>query len=218
MSNQLLGTAYILRLISSWIGLLPLIIGLFYIKKLNPPIKVIWVYCLLSVISERIIFFLWKHHVNNMPFFHVFTVLEFLLFYLFFKLELGDSFDKIYVKVIAIAFPLFCIVNGVFFQNILEINTNTRPLEAAILIFFTGRGMILSLAPNMIPKFVFSYFVWVCGALLIYFSGSFLLFILTKSLNNSNLSAYKIGWSFHAVLNIIFYCFLSIAIWKHPKT
>jgi hypothetical protein len=213
-----LGIAYILRLTSSWIGVLPLIIGLLHFKRLNSPLKVIWAYCLLSVVSEQIIFFLWKHHINNMPFFHVFTVLEFLLFYLFFKLELGNSFNKPYIKLIAIAFPIFCLLNAVFFQNILEINTNTRPMEAAILIFFTGRGMFLSLTSNNTSTFVFNYFVWVCGALLIYFCGSFVLFIITKFLNHSNMSAYKIGWSYHAILNIIFYCFFSIAIWKHPKT
>jgi len=207
----------LIRTISSWISIVPIVSGLWLWNKLSAAFRFIWLYCLLSLIVEQLLHYFAKNGINNMPFFHFFPVIEFALFVLFFKNELKGIVNTKFYYLLPLLFMLITIINIIFFQSLFELNSNTTSIESVVLVFLSLYAFYILVKNMSLTNHLFARLFWVSSGILIYFSGLLLFFILNNFFAENIFRLYTIGWIYHAFLNINLYVFLSIGLWKQQK-
>jgi len=151
--------------------------------------------------------------VHNVFLFHLYTPIEFafvvFIFVYFFK---GKLTSLGYFGIIL--FFLFCIVNVIFFESLNDFNSIPRGFEGLIVIclsiYFFFR---LFIADEFIHLMKYPYF-WLFSGWLLYFSGTFFLFIYSSK------NAMGINFTYliiHSVLNIFLNIVYAYSLWLGNK-
>ena len=206
-----------LSLISSFIVIIPLLISGFKLRSLNK-VQIRLVYLLLTVLLvESISNILWYQKMNNLPIYHFYTVLEFLLITAIYKKVLANLFSKLFFIVISISFVLFAIVNTLFFQDLQTFNSNTTTLTGVVVILFSLCYFYALLKEVKYNNLETNPMFWINSGFLIYFSSNLILFFMNNSLFKRITEASYILWGLHAFINIILTLFYTVAIWVTPK-
>lgn len=181
----------------------PLLVAMFRMKQLpGYAFAIVWL-LIISGVTQLTIIFLAESGVNNMPFFHGYTIVELLVLILFFKRLLNPGVIKRHIFVLAGGFLLFALINAFFIQSLFQFNSYARSIEAIMIIalcfvFFAqqfGTDQLSYKDPGL----------WFVMGLFVYFSSSFIIFII------SNLSLVLdkyfdwIMWNIHATIVLIMY-------------
>lgn len=207
----------VIRTVSSWISIVPIVTGLWLWNKLSAAFRFIWLYCFLSLIVEQLLHYFARNGINNMPFFHFFPVVEFTLFVLFYKYQLKEIVNTRHYIILPFLFVLITLINLFFFQGIFELNSNTTSVESVVLVLLTLYAFYLLVKNMSLTNHLFNRLFWVSSGILIYFSGLLLFFILNNFFAENIFRLYTIGWIYHAFLNINLYLFFTIGLWKQQK-
>ncbi len=197
--------------------LVPIVIGIIRFNKFPFYLKVIVVFALMSGITSGASILLAKRGINNMPVFHFFTVITFILCSLFYKKALASTkVEKAIVPMICI-FVAFAIVSTIFLQGFLKFNTYTLSFETVVIIayslllFYKLLGADISSLKENTPL------IWINTAFFLYFSGSLFLFLFPEFLTAPQW-VYDTGWIIHGVLVLLMYSFFSIAFIKYKAS
>lgn len=213
MSGSLLN---ILIQIAQSFLLIPILLGIIRFNHLKKIRRILLFLLCVELIVSVIAWYLWSQKSNNLPLLHLYTVLEFsgwaLIYYYLFK---GDKRQKI-VIVVSILFVLFALINSLFIQKLLEFNSISRSTEGVLLIVYSTIYFSKLFKEKKIKKLEAEPSVWLNIAVLVYFSGSFLLFGFSNLLLSMNSYEIKEIWGIHAVFLMIHYSLISIAIWMKP--
>lgn len=199
-----------------WSVVLPISVGILYYPKLQNSSRLILLYTIAAAVCNVIAVYLARHFHNNMPMFHLYAIVEFILCALFFREILKGSRFVQFIPVIIAAFTVFSILNCCFIQSIQTFNSYPRTLSAGITILFSLVFMYRSLDPYSRKADRSPSALFISIGLFLYFSGSLLLFFFGTMLNNSH-SAAQIGWSIHASLILVMYVLFAIAFLKTPQ-
>jgi len=196
--------------------LVPIAIGMIRYKVLPLNLKIIWYYLLVTAVINTVATIIGRvFHSNNMPLFHLFTLIEGLMLIAFYR-HLFKEDKKKWFLYLQIAFAVFCILNALFFQSIYLYSSYTRYVESIVCILFALK-YFAQLAqsdnkPLKIPDFYFSTGVF------LYFSGSFILFIFSNFiLQKLSASTMLIFWTGHSSLVLLMYVLFSIGFIKCKK-
>ena len=152
--------------------------------------------------------------INNLPFLHLFTVLEFVFLIFFYKKAFNRINVPFNVGLLTGIFVVLAIVNAAFFENIWSFNTNLRTLESLILILVSAYFMFSLLAKSEVlyitdyPNFLAS------AAIMFYFSGALFLFASSRVFLENWMSYYPAIWSIHSFFNIGFHILLAKTLWS----
>ncbi|PKV48576.1 hypothetical protein ATE84_0576 [Aquimarina sp. MAR_2010_214] len=207
----------VLRLISSFIVTIPLLLSVYKFKSLNR-IQVKLVYLLLGVLTVEVISnILWYKKINNMPLYHFFTVIHFLLIVNIYKMALSQIFSKYFFTILSIGFAIFAVINTVFLQGLMTFNSNTTTLLGALVIFFSLGYFYALLKEVKYSALETNPMFWINSGFLIYFSSNLILFFMNNTLFKGITTASYILWGLHAVINIVLTIFYTIAIWVKPQ-
>ena len=189
---------------------IPLIVFLFYYKKMAYADKILFAYvCLviLTNISLRVYTYFDKYTVNVI---HIYLFFEIFLFtYLIKVLVQLKWLDKIFWIGFS-AYMVFAIVNTIYWEPFNTFNSNLRSIENLIIILFC-----LLFYYNLFQKTLvtnlsrYPYFYGVSG-MLIYFSGTFFIYMFAKYMNK-NIA--DMLWLVHAILNILLNTSIAITLW-----
>ncbi|WP_271782565.1 hypothetical protein [Aquimarina algiphila] len=214
MSKELFNN---LSLLSSFIVIVPLLLSIYKIKVLNK-IQVNLVYLLIVIlIVEFISNILWYKQINNLPVYHFYTVIEFLLIINVYRFELSKVFSKLFFIIISIGFVIFAIINTLFFQNLTTFNSNVTTLLGLIVIFFALSYFYALLKEVKYRTLESNPMFWINSGFLIYFSSNLILFYMNNTLFKGVTEASLILWGLHAIVNIVLTIFYTIALWVNPK-
>lgn len=150
-------------------------------------------------------------YINNMPLIHLDTLIETVLFLLFFKYTLHRKNLDTWINGILIAFPLLCVFN-LFFQSIYSFNTYTRSLEAIILTAVSGiywmQGPQNANAATQRWTSIGSN--WMVSGIQLYFASTMFLFIFSNFLiANSAQETNILLWNIHAGVTLVMYLFFT---------
>lgn len=184
--------------------LIPVIAGMLVYKKLTKSFRLFFWFFVLSIVSEvqarltNIIFH------NNMPGFHVFTMVEFLVFstiyYLYFQ---KNSIMRPLIAVNTIIFLCIAFVDIFYFKNILEQPILSRSYSSAFIVLYTLICFYHLLRKDDLQySWVYPMF-WVCVGALVYFAPNMLYFMLKKFLLTNAPDIEWISYHTHAAFNII---------------
>ena len=170
----------------------------------------------LAVFFEFLSRFLSGRRTNNMPYLHLYTTLEFLTISLFYYRTLKHFISAKVLLGTIIGFVSFAIINAFFIQGITNFNSYARSIECIILILFSLIYYYMMLSELSIKDPIKSTDFWLNTAFLIYFSGSFVLFILSNLINEQSLEINIAAWAMHSFLLAILHIFISLGLWRVP--
>ncbi|WP_282079933.1 hypothetical protein [Aquimarina algiphila] len=206
-----------LTLIASIFLLAPLLISIFRFRRFNFVQKRLLLLVLITVLVEIISWILWYKLINNMPLYHFFTIIQFLLIVNIYRTVLSKMFSKLFFIIISIGFVIFAIINTLFFQNLTTFNSNVTTLLGLIVIFFALSYFYALLKEVKYRTLESNPMFWINSGFLIYFSSNLILFYMNNTLFKGVTEASLILWGLHAIVNIVLTIFYTIALWVNPK-
>lgn len=194
--------------------LLPVTIALIRKGYREPPGKVILAYLFLAGFFNVLAAVLAARHINNLPFLHLYTVLEFWVITAFFHVVSTTRKEKLFIRWLWVLLPILALLAVLKFNSIYRYNLIPRSVEAltilTLCIYFLMKSLSFSAAP--VPFFNFAIVV----ALLLYFSGSLALFALSDFIVG-NKTINRLIWTTHATFVLIMYLIIAVAYYKNGK-
>lgn len=192
--------------------LIPIIAGVWRYRQLPGSARLILAYLAVAGIVDVAASFMADRRINNMPLLHVYTVFEFIIILAFYyKLLTGKI--RIVIKWMMAAFALLCVAYALFIGSIYQYNLLPRSTEGfiigalAMIFFFRQLN-----ADTKYPETA----LWINAGLLLYFSGSFLLFLFFEVLAN-NRTVNNLAWVLHATLVLLMYILCTIGFIRTRK-
>ncbi|WP_118952817.1 hypothetical protein [Taibaiella helva] len=194
--------------------LLPVTIAVIRKGYRNGPGRMIFIYLLLAGFFNLLAAVLAARSINNLPFLHLYTVLEFGIITAFFYTASSTARERQLIRWLWALFPVLAILNILHLNSIYLYNLIPRSVEALIVlilcIYFLMKSLSFSAAP--VPFFNFAIVV----ALLLYFSGSLALFALSDFII-ANKTINRLIWTTHATFVLIMYLIIAVAYYKNGK-
>jgi len=192
--------------------LLPIIAGVWRYRQLPGSARLILAYLVVAGIVDVAATLLADRRINNMPLLHMYTVVEFIMILTFYYHLLTGKI-KIAIRWMMPLFLLLCIVYALFIGTIYKYNVLPRSLEGFIIgglamIFFFRQLNVNIQYPETV--------LWINAGLLLYFSGSFLLFLFSEVLIN-NRAVSRLAWVLHATLVLLMYILFAIGFIRAKK-
>ncbi len=169
-----------------------------------------------DLLTESLATWMFFRQINNMPLLHLYTLLSFWLFSLFYReLFRKKPFVRRYFWPYMAVVTLLLIANTLWLEPINGFNSNAKTLVQALFIayvvyyLFDAFGKTDFLQPNDLAISLVNM------AILIYNAGSLFIFMFAKTLNNGLLSpkAQSGLWMMNSLLYLIFQLLLLFAVW-----
>jgi hypothetical protein len=189
--------------------------GLRY-TSIDIKLRLIFYYLLLSFFFNSVTTVLAESGQNNLPLFHLFTLLEGVILLFFYRESMADCLNRRLFRVIVCAYICFCIINSLFIQDLHSFNTYSRFAEALLIISFSLYYFYTTLEIKMPGQWYSDPLIMINIGLLIYFSSSLFLFLFSEVLL-SNRQINILAWVIHATLVMIMYILFGIGFFNHRK-
>lgn len=183
---------------------LPIIAALFRFSKLDSAAKIIFSYLICSGLINLAAIILVAYRQKNLPLLHLYTTVEAVLILSYFRNISNSSLVKSALKWIIIGFPILCLLNALFLQSIYEFNTNTRPLEGLLIIFFC---LLYFYQTGFTENWLTKRTSWFNMGILLYFPASLVIFMVSNKLvfGRMNVELNTVLWNIHATLVMLMY-------------
>lgn len=212
----------VITYIGAHIPLLPALLAVVVWKHLDIAARwfavLLWVVSTCSTVGD-----IWTHVIasNNLPFFHVYIVLEYILLIIIFSYILEVKRKLRFVLSFTIPFATLWLLNVFAGDGIWNHPTYIHVLEAAIIVRFALTWFLKVLREKKILSPAKTFAFWMCTGLLMFFSANILLFIFTTFIIAQSDAVFMAIWGVHAILVILLYLTYTIAIlWarKNPTS
>jgi hypothetical protein len=201
--------------------MIPLIIGIIRIKKFSKAEKILFALLCISMLSEIMIFILFKYRLNNLFVSRVQGMAEFILLSFFFNYVFSEqnisSVRALIIKILIFVFIGVAIfdlyVNG--FNSMDNISLTT---ECILLMVYSVLAFFHLIQRPVFDNILKAPLFWFNTAILTYFSGNLFLFIFSNYIENHFSKVSPALWGIHSLLNIAFYILITIGFWRtEPK-
>ncbi|GAP67858.1 hypothetical protein BA6E_101304 [Bacteroidales bacterium 6E] len=193
-----------LNFINNFSTIAPLVLGLLNLKYLRDG----WQWVFGFVVFGFIISMLIEHvfaGVNNLFLMHLYVPLKFILFtgaYRHFLKGFVSTRILVWVVVLFIGYNIF---NTMFIQSITEYNSYPRALGSFLISIYAILWYLKTLTNMEIRRMRDEPVVWFNTGVLIYFAGSFFVFILSNQVLFQSVELSKQVWLISSTLMVIFY-------------
>lgn len=213
---MILSKIYTFLLYLSMISMVvPLVIGSIKFKTLNRTLGVLFVFIIVSVLTELLSYIYLK--LDSSVVFvlqNVFSFLECLLLMLIYYFEFNGK------NLRAIIFSTFLIylvitIKVLFWPYTFEKSNNIMsPINSVILMSLSVYFFVKVQMELTIPSLREYAFYWFNCGVLIYFSTSLILFLCGDYLDRCSKREFQLLWSLHLFTNILVNFLYSISLWK----
>lgn len=200
---------------------IPFILSVLKFKVFNKTLKTLFIYLVISVLSETVSFFLRAKSINNFPVLHIFSLLECLLIMYMYHCEFKNKAVTIIVIFLALIFSIITAVTLLYDGGYNKPDNITDTLESAIIIGFSISFFYKLFKDLTIPKLTNYYFFWLNTGFLFYFGVSFSLFISLEYIEQCNIETARFLWAIQLIINIFYNVLMAIGLWKtqsSPRT
>jgi hypothetical protein len=203
----------IFRILNVSFPLLAVVSGLYALKFLDKPSRIVFALVCIGLCTETLIWVAVKlGSRNTLPGLHFYVMVEFLLWAIFYMYQLQGFIKKIYLWSIIIVFEILCALNTIFLQELTEYPI-TRAFEGLIIVFFSILTYYRIMDEERIKKLTYSPVIWINTAVLIYFSGYLFFNTVFTPLLQKNYEALKfIGIYITGSLNVIYYSSIAVGL------
>ncbi len=196
--------------------LLPILISIFRWQQINPLQRLIAYLAGITLIGELVILIAAYQLGNNLPFIHLFTVIQFIVLSQIFKRGLVPFISSSIIQGLVLFIIGLALVDAIWLNGIYNFNSYARPLASLILISLGLAFLYKTLSELKIRSLEREPLFWITVGVLLYFSGNLIIFISTNYVKISNQALLTL-WSVHAIFNIILNTTYAIALWVRPR-
>ncbi len=195
--------------------LFPVVVSFFVYNKLPFYFRVFCLFLYISLGFEFVGYYLASNGINNLFLMHAFVLLEFSFVSYFYSNLLESYIHKRTMLIIILVFNLFSLINSIFIQKYVDLNTYARIVEMLILFIFSlmyAYKSFRSLVSDRSEESVF----WVNMGYLIYTMTATVILILGDYViknSQERIDTWLINFIFLFVLNI----FVSIGLLRVLK-
>lgn len=184
--------------------LLPLIIGLLKYKNADKASRLLVIYLVVSGLINLLALILVQFRMQNLPLLHIYTLVEAVLIFAYFRTIFTDHRIKKILTYAMIIFPVVCVINFTFIQSIFSFNTYTRPLEAILITFFC---LLYFYKSGFTENWLNQPINWYNMGILMYFPVACIIFILSNYLvfAKANKAMNTLVWQVHGALVLMMY-------------
>lgn len=201
----------LLTYLSSFSVIVPLLIAAWRWRYFGYDGICLTVYLCISLLTEIILIYCHLSDTSTNILVNYFSILEFILVSLVFYFALAPKnilkwffWCSVATLVVVVCFsdkrwPM-TIFNGFYFF---------------VIILFALYYFYKETREVSVQRLSDHYFFWFNTAFLIYFGFSFFIFLYEDFIINADRDVARVLWTFHLVLNIIYYGILTVGIWKH---
>jgi hypothetical protein len=159
--------------------LVPITIAFINYKYLDKPLKTILIFNLITAGFNIPSIILGQYGVHTAFLFHIYAVFEFGCISLFYR-QLFDGIIKKVIPFLIILFAIICLINFIFIQNGVELNTYTRAIESIIIIGYSVMFFNKQSLMEVKYKWADLSINWANTALLSFYSFGFFTFMITN--------------------------------------
>lgn len=202
-----------LYLISTLSILIPLISAGILYRHMDKTLKRLSVFILFSAITETLAIIYFENVWNNIWISHLYAFVQVpLLTWIYSSFIVGVRRKLIVFS--CIAFLLFSIINLVFWEGLMDFNSNQRYFAAVVILMFCSFYFIQVFVEAKVVRIELEYRFWMSASILIYMAGTLFLFILREELLKMIDDDY---WDLNCILNIILNLGLTASLWMGTK-
>lgn len=202
-------TKNILKALSGFSGILPIVFFLLFLKRNNEKkLWVIFLYVVLSFLTDVTAGSLPDHSQTKFYVFSFFTIIEYTLFSIF--LYLNFKSKKLRWMILA-ALPLFYMLAGYYILNKDQsklFDAVPASLESIMMIIFCVSFFFEQITDVEVSFIYSSKTFWIIVAIMVYSAATFFLFVSAEFLTQEERKAY---WFINLISNIIKNLLLTIA-------
>jgi hypothetical protein len=183
---------------------IPVILGLYYIIRLDTNFKVLLGFVLLSLFIEY--FGTWYSHnvsANNLPPLHFYTVVELGFLSFIFCRSMFLNWKLLFAAVLIIGITI-ALLNATVWGTLYTMNDISRSFESIVLVIFClifFRRSLYNIVLNR-PLFKQPLF-WISSGVFLYFSVNLLFFMLFNEVLKQNKEMAVFGQLLHSITNIL---------------
>lgn len=194
-----------------------LISGLIRYKYLKCGIKWIFWFVVFGTVMQLLSRAIIPLLNTNLPLMHLYVPIKFFLFSMAYRHFLDGFLNKKVIYGIAVVFISYSVINSLFIQSIYLFPNFVRAIGIFILAVYAMLWFLKSLREMKITNLSAEPLVWINTGAIIYFSGSFFIFILSNLFLEH--SRVILGYSFRVSTFLInlFYILIAIGFWKTKK-
>ena len=195
-----------------------LFFGSLFYKHFDKLLKLIFYFVCLAVFTESLsLIIIYSFHGTTIWITHFYVMIEFFLWAMFYWYLIKPYVNRnLYWSVVAI-FVIYCILNMIFFQDLLTDYSTTRAVECILILALSIVTFRRIMIESKIENLIIEPIIWVNIAVLLYFSSSIFFHLLFNVLLIENIEFLKkSGYVFMAV-NTVFYVLLSIVFYLQKK-
>lgn len=207
-----LNTAYnILTYLSAFSVIVPLLIAIQKWCYFGYDGRCLTIYLIISLLTEIVLIYLELSEVFANILVNCFSLFEFIAVSLIFYFALAPKklFKWFYWCGVSAISTVF------IFSDIRLPTTVFNGFYIFVLILFALYYFYKETREVSVQRLADHYFFWFNTAFLIYFGFSFFIFLYEDFITNADRDVARVLWTFHLILNIIYYSILTVGIWKH---
>lgn len=204
--------------ISIGIPLAPLLIILSKRKRFCIVQKQLAYLICISILFQAISTILRYVNITNLPLFHIYPLIALGILSRIYQYELLSLYGKWLIPICTSSIITFSLFNSFFIQSFYTFSSNALTLVSAILIFYSLSYFYKLLTTPPEKHLESNPMFWINCAVIIYYSGSFIIFMYSNYMLPKSREAQQVLWGFHALFNIFNYLLYAVALWVKEKT
>ncbi|WP_158800346.1 hypothetical protein [Pedobacter sp. L105] len=192
------------------------VLAIISLRSGNITIRILSIHILISSIVEVASAITWSMKINNIFILHLYTIEEFALISWFYATVILGKGWKLFFLLSVLLFTVLTLLNSAFLQPLTVNNTYARALESLICLVYAMICFhkLINVYSTILPKPYLTALLLINSGILIYFSSSCLLFILSNYLRKPGLTDVRMMlWTFHAFFCSIYYLLLFFGLW-----
>lgn len=187
---------------------LPLVFFLlFKINNKQKALRVIFFYVLYCVINEGLSFYLQSINSENFVYLlYTFTIVEYSFFCYFIYIILPKTFIKKIVPFLWISFVLLSLIDIIYISKERDFNSFATGIESIIILLLCSYYLFSQIRSSNSLVIYSTFNFWVVIAFLIFFSGTFFVYLLTNKMSRDpsfQTLYFIINISFNILKNIL---------------
>lgn len=193
-------------------GILPIIVGVFRRKYWNEQARILLLYMGIAALFNLIAEITAKKSINNMPYLHLYTVLEFTVLSIYLRSFSKDFWHRLLFNSLIAGFLLLSLWYAFIKDRLFAFNEIPRFLDSLIISVFCLYYLLKDLG-SAGPQLSRFQVLSLAGLLLYYSSGS-VIFGLSGKLMHMPKNITAMLWNIHHTFLLVMYILFAIAFYS----
>ncbi|HAA12669.1 MAG TPA: hypothetical protein DCE41_13635 [Cytophagales bacterium] len=202
---------------STFAAAIPLGVGAYNFRRLEPARRGVWGLCLAALLAEQVARYYWKQNLPNVWTYHLLAPVLAVGWASIYRLWFAPKISPRLILGVGVLFLPYAVINGILWQSPLDsaFNSNVTVALAAMMVFFGVLYFYLQFNEPHASPLKGNFRFWINGGNLLYYSGSLFLFVIVQYLDNNSRFTSQV-FILNAGFNITYMILLAVALWMPP--